>query len=195
MYSVYKITCKDPEVKDVYIGITNDLERREGQHKYRCKSQGGRKVYQFIGEHGGWDNFEMIEIEKTDDKTRERYWIEEIGANLNTEVPGRTLEEWYEERGREYHREYREINKEQINEKKREHYKINKDRLKQYQREYNENNGDKVKERKSKKITCVCGSIHIYGDKARHLRTKKHQDYLTTLNDEQTTHQPSSPFA
>lgn len=112
MYSVYKITCKDPEVKEVYVGITKDMRKREIAHKTCCKSK-ERKVYHFIRDHGDWKNWDMIVIEETDDMNRERYWIEELGASLNDVVPGRTLEEWYQD-NKDKKREYREANKDKI---------------------------------------------------------------------------------
>lgn len=143
------------------MGITTDMRARETVHKSRSKSW-GTKVHQFIREHGGWENWDMIEIEETDDKTRERHWIEELGASLNTEVPGRNAAEWYKD------------NKDE----RAEYIQKNRDKLLEYHREYRENNKEKIKQYKSQKITCECGSVYTRGDKTQHLRTQKHQDYL-----------------
>ena len=40
---------------------------------------------------------------------------------------------------------------------------------------------EKLKEKNSKQMICTCGSIHILQNKSRHLRSKKHQTYLKTL--------------
>jgi hypothetical protein len=40
---------------------------------------------------------------------------------------------------------------------------------------------NKNKERLNKKITCDCGSIYSYKGKNRHLKSKKHIDYINTL--------------
>jgi CRISPR/Cas system-associated protein Cas7 (RAMP superfamily) len=46
-------------------------------------------VYQFIREHGGWDHWDMVLVEKynasdkLDARARERYWIEQLHAELN----------------------------------------------------------------------------------------------------------------
>jgi len=39
---------------------------------------------------------------------------------------------------------------------------------------------DKIKEYSSQKYTCDCGSVMRLGEKSRHLKTKKHQNYLKT---------------
>ena len=83
--SIYKLCCKDPTITDIYIGSTTNFTRRKQDHK---KNTNGVScniyVYRFIRENNGWDNWDMIEIEKyeaTDKKhleTRERYWIETL---------------------------------------------------------------------------------------------------------------------
>ena len=65
---IYKIVSKDLNIKDVYIGHTTDFTKRKCNHKINCNHKMGKaynhKVYQFIRDNGGWDRFEMIEIEK-----------------------------------------------------------------------------------------------------------------------------------
>ena len=84
------------------------------------------KVYQFIRENGGWDQWEMILIEKypCDDvdqaRARERYWKKELNATLNTNEPGRTQKEWREDNKEilaEKEKQYRKDNKQIIAEK------------------------------------------------------------------------------
>jgi len=55
---VYRIECLDPEIKDIYIGSTVDLKERIKQHKKDCKNSNS-KVYTFMREHGGWDNWKF----------------------------------------------------------------------------------------------------------------------------------------
>jgi len=58
-----------------------------------------RLLYNFINANGGWDNWEMIELEKYPCKdsneayARERYWKEKIGATLNSQTPLKTVAE------------------------------------------------------------------------------------------------------
>ena len=65
--AIYKFVCIDKSVKDEYIGSTKNLYRRIYHHKSSSHnsnlSKYNYKVYQFIRDHGGWDNFDMVLIE------------------------------------------------------------------------------------------------------------------------------------
>ena len=45
----------------INIGSTKDFNMRKGAHKTICHKS-DIKLYQYIRENGGWDNFEMLEI-------------------------------------------------------------------------------------------------------------------------------------
>ena len=77
---------------------------------------------------------------------------------------------------KEYLKEYRESNKEKIKEQKKEYYQNNKEHFK----EYYQNNKEHVKEQNSKKYECECGSIIITATKPKHLKTKKHCEYINS---------------
>jgi hypothetical protein len=53
-----------------------------------------------IGTNGGWDNWHMVVIEEYPcDNTnaaaaRERYWVEQLNATLNANVPDRSSKEY-----------------------------------------------------------------------------------------------------
>jgi len=49
---------------------------------------------------------------------------------------------------------------------------------KEYHKKYQLDNKDKIKEYKSQKYTCECGQVLTISAKSKHLKTKKHQDYL-----------------
>ena len=101
---IYKLCCKDPSITDVYVGHTTNFTNRKGHHKINCNNEEGTKnhyyVYSFIREHGGWNNWEMIQIEHincVDDieaRTHERHHLELLGATLNKVIPTRTKQEW-----------------------------------------------------------------------------------------------------
>ena len=63
---VYKIVCRDPEVTDCYVGSCCNFTRRKCNHKSSCHNVNNKtynlKVYTFIREHGGWENWEMIQL-------------------------------------------------------------------------------------------------------------------------------------
>jgi len=100
---IYKIVCRDPEIKDCYVGSTTNLIKRRSQHKCACNSENSkgynRYKYQFIRENGGFDNWQVLEIEKVDCKSkeellrRERYYVEKLHASLNKNIPNRTKKE------------------------------------------------------------------------------------------------------
>ena len=143
---IYRIVCKNPEIKDCYVGSTTDFKSRKRSHKSRCNCETANEynfnVYQFIRSNGGWGNFDMIEIEKykaidkLDKLKRERYWLEFYSAKLNSTIPSRTIQEW------------------------------NKNN-------YNENR-EEILKKKSELITCICGSITHKNNKSRHEQTNKH---------------------
>ena len=139
---IYKIVCKDVDIKESYVGQTTSFNKRKTQHKSDCKKNCNAYVYQFITENGKWDNWDMIEIEKynatdkLDAGKRERYWIETLGAKLNKHIPTRTDAEYYQE------------NKAQIHIKSKDFREKNKETLKIKSKEYREKNNDQVKERK-----------------------------------------------
>lgn len=91
---IYKLCCLDNNVTDIYIGHTTDFRKRKTQHKSGCTSETGKKynikVYKFIRENGGWDNWKMIQVEeypcktKRDAEAREQYWMQELNPTLNS---------------------------------------------------------------------------------------------------------------
>ena len=99
----YKIVCKDTSVTDCYVGHTTDFTNRKNSHKTRCFNVNSDKhnihLYQFIRENGGWENWEMINIEtkhckdSLEAKSIERDFTEKLKATLNIRRPFRTNEE------------------------------------------------------------------------------------------------------
>ena len=51
---------------------------------------------------------------------------------------------------------------------------------KEYSKQYHENNKHKTKAKNSQKYSCECGSVFRYGEKARHQKSKKHQDFINS---------------
>ena len=97
---IYKLCCRDPTIKDVYIGSTKNLRVRKGQHKCNCNNQNCKNykynVYRFMRDNGGFDNFDLIQLEqieydtKNENHARERHYIEVLNATLKKCVPNRT---------------------------------------------------------------------------------------------------------
>jgi len=85
----YKIYCKDPEVKEIYVGRSSNINAREELHKNTCKGLVDVKVYNYINKNGGWGNWnmEIIDFKKTTlkdaCKIEEDYRVK-LNASLNS---------------------------------------------------------------------------------------------------------------
>jgi len=115
---------------------------------------------------------------------------------LNKNTPLRTKKEWCNENREklnERRKQYYIENKDKQSEAKKEYYienknmilhhcKIyrdeNKDKIKTRDKIYYNKNKDKILERQSKIIECECGTILTSNNKPRHLKSKKHQNFL-----------------
>ena len=73
------------------------------------------------------------------------------------------------------HKEEHNIKREK---RRKEHREENRERLNAVEKKYRENNQDRINE----KFTCECGGKYIYSNKARHLKSKKHLNYVEALN-------------
>lgn len=104
---IYRLVCKDLYITECYVGSTTNFKSRKRQHKSCCNTPNCKeynyKVYQFIRQHGGWDNWDMIMVEEfpCDNKLqlhkREREVFETLNGTLNSEVPSRTQKQRYED--------------------------------------------------------------------------------------------------
>ena len=124
---IYKISCKDVNIKKFYIGHTTNFIKRKSGHKTDCNSNNNSKntnifIYTFIRDNGGWDNWNMEVIEIFPCKNineasiRERYWIDTLNSSLNVKIPSRSKKEYQ----KEYDKNRRELKKDEINAKARE---------------------------------------------------------------------------
>ncbi len=59
LYVIYKLCCKDESVKDCYIGCTSNIKSRIIGHKNDFKNFPNRKVYKFISDNGGIQNWQF----------------------------------------------------------------------------------------------------------------------------------------
>jgi len=101
---IYKIVCLDPEITDCYVGSTLNFKQRKAHHKNKCNNPNDKSynynVYKFIREHGGWENFQMLQIEEYPCNTKhelalqERFHFENLKATLNSCVPSRPKSEF-----------------------------------------------------------------------------------------------------
>ena len=65
---IYKIVCRDHNIKDCYIGFTTNFVKKKYVHKHKCNKVIPYRIdstlLQCIRNNGGWDNWNMVEIEK-----------------------------------------------------------------------------------------------------------------------------------
>jgi hypothetical protein len=67
---IYKIFCKDPSIKEIYIGHTTNFVTRKSSHKASCKNSNSY-IYRYIRAHGEWDNWKIIILDDIDCKNYE----------------------------------------------------------------------------------------------------------------------------
>jgi len=156
---IYKLCCKDTNIKEIYIGSTTNFKRRKCQHKTNCINNNAKGYetykYKYIRNNGKWENWDMIQIKeisvnsKLELQAEERKTIEELKPLLNMSIPLRTKSEYYKD------------NKESmlINSKiYRDKYKVIN---KQYDKMYDENY-----------YICHCGKYVMKRNKWRHEKSK-----------------------
>uniref|UniRef100_A0A6C0LR70 C2H2-type domain-containing protein n=1 Tax=viral metagenome TaxID=1070528 RepID=A0A6C0LR70_9ZZZZ len=94
---IYKITCKDPTVKDVYVGHTTNFVQRKHAHKQSCTNNKSSnydcKLYEVIRNNGGWNNWfmEIVGFFNCNDhyeaRKKEQEYFELLRATLNSIEP------------------------------------------------------------------------------------------------------------
>lgn len=111
--TIYQIYCKDKNITEVYVGSTENFHSRCKSHNSKCYNENcdnyNLKVYKFIREHGGMDNWIIEELIQCEEDTRydaEIHYFKTLNSKLNTYYPRRS------------NKQYRIDNKQQIKEKK-----------------------------------------------------------------------------
>ena len=96
---------------------------------------------------------------------REGEVIRELNC-VNKHIAGRTRKEYYLD------------NKQQINAWKKHYCENHKQRIKIRKKQWYNNNKEQRLAQLNQKYTCECGGKFTHVNKARHLRTKKHKEYM-----------------
>jgi hypothetical protein len=168
-YVMYKICPKNKDLNYCYIGQTTNFAVRKNQHikntiNVRDTKHYHLKQYEVIRQNGGWDEWEMIEIEQLNGKTklevrkREQELIEQYNANLNTlnafitedkrASTKKAITEKYREENKEFLKEqtkqYKQNHKEIIAEQMKKYRAENKEKLTAQKKEYYEKNKEKM---------------------------------------------------
>lgn len=160
---IYKLI--NTENDKIYIGSSNNqyLSQRIDRHRQMCKDITGRrdsKLYIHMREIGV-EKFQIELIEKFVCETkqqlveREQYWIEQLKPELNM---------------------FRAI----ANPNYEQECRDKKERRERSKLFYHSHKEEILKKMKIK-FTCECGTICNIGDKSRHNKSKKHQDYINNI--------------
>jgi hypothetical protein len=166
---IYQIRCKDESIKEKYIGHTTScISDRRRRHKTRCNNEQdvnyNLRVYQFIRNNGGWDNWEMVElgrydcIDKRDAEQKEDEYFDlmEPHLRLNNNTPYMT-----EEETKQYDRDYNR--REAVRQKKKEYDALPS--TKERKHDQYEERCEIIKERTNKKY-------HEGGEKERRIQDR-----------------------
>jgi hypothetical protein len=183
---VYKIVCKNVEISEIYVGSTTEYGERKIYHIWTCNNPNSErynlKVYQFIREHGGFENWDFIVVEKypcendVEKRQREMYWCDTLHSTLNTNRPIATEEQRLEkmreynknhiDKITEYQLKYHEENKERISQQKKEYREKHKERDAEKKKGYYEKNKQQFAERSKE-----------YREKHKELISKQKKEY------------------
>jgi hypothetical protein len=169
--TMYKICPKNKNLDYCYIGQTHNFTDRKRQHIRNTicetdKKHYHLKHYETIRNNGGWDEWEIVEIEKILCKTklearmREQELIKEYNANLNSVSAFVTEEERKATKNaittkfkienksyvKEYDKQYKEEHKDIIAEQMKKYREENKEKLKEQTKAYREQNKEKCRE-------------------------------------------------
>jgi len=159
IYSMYKIVPKNKESGYCYVGHTYNFLKRKDDHNTCATNTTNSKhhqlVYQTIYKNGGWDAWEMFEIEKyecsskLEARMREQQLIIEHNANINTLKAFITEDERKKKKQEitnKYKAEHVELIKVQQQQYKQEHKDIIKEQMRKYRQEHKSEIYEKKKE-------------------------------------------------
>jgi hypothetical protein len=150
---MYKIVCNDLSVTNVYVGHTTDFRKRKNAHK-RASINENDKSY----------NLKVYQIIRQNGGWGN--WtmieIEKYCCNDGNEATARERY-WFET----------------LNSNMNNNVPNRSD--KEYQEQYYINNKEKKNEKRKHKIVCECGGEYSYNNKSQHFKTKKHQNYIQSL--------------
>jgi hypothetical protein len=160
IYIMYKIQPKNKDLKFSYIGHTSRFSNRYEAHKKNTTNTKDRKhyhltVYQTIRDNGGWNEWEMIEIEKyecsskLEARMREQELMNLHNTNLNTCKAFITEDERKKKKQEitnKYKAEHVELIKVQQQQYKQDHKEVIKEQMRKYRQEHKAEIYEKKKE-------------------------------------------------
>ena len=184
-YTFYKIVNVNGDCEMCYVGSSCNMKHRRRTHKNSCNNPNAKeynyKVYKTIREHGGWCEFQIVELGTAEQLTlvesriiEERYRIE-LKASMNTNRCSIT-KDGIKERNKQYAVD---------NADKMKEWRVNNfERKQEYDKKYQTENAERIKAYNREKYDCVCGGKYTYNNKTNHINTTIHQNYLSKFKPE-----------
>ena len=171
---IYKIV--DVGYNKMYIGSTTEpLSKRMERHRSAYKDYLMQKMH-WVSSFSMFDEFgnENCKIEWVEDypcKTKKELearegQIQKENDWVNKNIAGQTIKEWTQK------------NKAHLKRLNQEYYCRDTEARKEKSKKYYYANKPKVLADRAQQITCECGSVFRKGNKTRHEKTQKHQDWL-----------------
>ena len=147
----------------------------------------------------------LVEEVKCDNKqqllAREAHYIRNHNC-VNKVIPNRTQREYYQDNKEhisEQHRHWHQDHREQIQEYIKQYNEDNKERLGEYRKQYHEDNREEILQKhkqyyqnNQEKVTCECGSLVSKFEKSRHIKSKKHIKFISSMDQQSHTSEISS---
>jgi len=147
----YRFVCKDPTIKNSYVGHTTNFVKRKNNHKVLCHNSDCKEynwlIYTTIRNNGGWNNWTMIEIDskivlnKKEAIKIEQEYINEFSNNMNTQ----NSYSGYDTK-QEYDKAYSINNRDKVYKNTKKYQNSEKGKL--TTKLYNEKNKEKIAEQK-----------------------------------------------
>lgn len=203
---IYKLCCNDTSIEDIYVGSTCNFSKRKNSHKSDCNNENNKnynyKVYKFIRDNGNFENWSMYQIEakpvenKREKETLERQWIEKLKPTLNSYIPTRTKEEYYQDNKEQILdrvKNYYQNNKEQIVENKEKYYQDNKERLDKINKEYRKTHKEEKQKQDKERYETHKDKIKEHAKKYREenkekIKERSSKKFTCECGSEYTTH-------
>lgn len=192
---IYKVICSESDY--FYIGSTcTTLRNRLKEHKKTAKKEPNRPFYSYFN-NVGWDTAEIKLLEnypcsnrnellKKENEYISKFIKEENCLNSQHSYTGLTQQaykqKWYKENKDDIlddRKQYYEDNKEEILERVKKYTDNHKEEKKEYLSEYYTKNKAKLTAKHKERFECECGSTYSYKNKQQHMRSTKHQNFLS----------------
>jgi len=149
---IYKITCKDYNNQDFYIGSSTNWEVRKKFHKYHSKISFDRPLYRWINNNGGFENFNLEPIAwfkcgKEELREHEEMFFKTLNPTINVYHPKRDRKQYLLD---------------------------NKDKLQKQAKEYYQKNRNYLLFKGTMKVMCpYCKTWQTYSHIARHQKSDR----------------------